>query len=227
MEQTTMAQSRDEEMDDSVVEFTVRNDRYRGILIEQMEYNDDIYFFKHQDMPIHRHCEQIQRIVGTVGVQRSKKIRVDATEFSYEYFADNVPRFKGCLLHSTKLQMKKVADSFINKEIGAKKRSITVAQNKGRKHHEKKNIFWERMQEADAYYQAERKKRMAEAFGAGVLPNTTFVPPQERTVSLPMVSVASSSAPLPAATVRPYLESQINGQEPMNQDLPDDADHNI
>lgn len=114
-----MSQSHDEEIDEFVVEFTVRNDRQHGILIEQLEYKDDVFFFKRHDMPLHRHCEQVQRIVEAVGVRRTKKIRIDTAEFSYEYFADNVPRFKGCVLNSTKQQMKKIADLYVNKEIGA------------------------------------------------------------------------------------------------------------
>lgn len=101
-----MAQSVNEESD-YIVEFTVRNDRDRGILIEQLEYNNDVYFFMNHDMPLHRHCNQIQNIVRSVGALRSKIIRVDTTEFSNEYFADKVPCFKRCLLNSTKQQMKK------------------------------------------------------------------------------------------------------------------------
>ncbi len=53
----------DNEESDFIVEFTVRNDRERGILIEQLEYKNDVYFFKHHDMPLRSHCDQIQRIV--------------------------------------------------------------------------------------------------------------------------------------------------------------------
>lgn len=189
------------EESDFVVVFTVRNDKDRGILIEQLEYNNDIYFFKHHDMSLHRHCDQIQNIVRSVGVQRSKKIRVDTAEFCYEYFVDKVPSFKRCFLNSTKQQMKKVADACINKEIGAKKRSTTVANNKERKIEERKIGILERMKAADDYYQAERKKRMEE-FGAAVLKNPV---------------VAQQVRNPPSATVHPLRESQINGQQPVVQ----------
>lgn len=110
-----------------------------------------------------------------------------------------------------------------------------MAQNKGRKQQERKNAILDRMREADAYYQKERKKRMEEMSGAGATQEPTVVSPQVRKVVLPAVSGVSTT--LPAAAVRPSHQPEINGQQPvvhflppiapMDQDLPEGADENL
>lgn len=212
-----------DEQSDFIVEFTVRNDKDRGLLIEKFDYKDDTYFFKHQDMPVSRHCEQVQRIIRSVGVQRTKKIRIDTTEFSFEYFADEVPSFKFCRLNSVNAQMRKAADSYINKEIGIKKRNVTVAQNKQRKIEQKNSAISFRMNAAQRYFVEERNRRFVEVFGVppsqdpptSDVPPTPDVPPQIRRVVLPTVTgTGEFSAMLPVAIARPSSELALNSQPP-------------
>lgn len=116
-----------------IVDFTVRHDKWRGILIEKFETESNEFFFKYRDQAIHRHCVQIKEIVRVTDVKRSKKISVDIVKFQHEYFSNKIATFKGCALDSVNNQITKVCQSAITKEIGAAKRSITVAQNKQRK----------------------------------------------------------------------------------------------
>ncbi len=45
-----------------IVEFTVRNDKWRGIVIEKFRTDSNEYFFKYNDQAISRHCAQMQKI---------------------------------------------------------------------------------------------------------------------------------------------------------------------
>lgn len=66
--------------------FGVRNDKYRGLLIETLTTLDsEVYFFKYHDQPLMRHCEQVQAIVRKSNVIRSKKLQIDLVEFLHEY----------------------------------------------------------------------------------------------------------------------------------------------
>lgn len=102
---------------DKFANFTVRNDKYRGIIIEKLTLNDDAYFFKYGDQPIRRHCEQVQSIVRKANVKRSKVIRVNITEFSFQYVLNGEPIFKGC-------RLAKAYESNLNNEIGSTIRRV-------------------------------------------------------------------------------------------------------
>lgn len=94
--------------------FIVRNDKSRGILIESFKVNvpvqggtvEDEFLFKYQDQPFERHSVQIQNIIRSAKVLRTKNITIDVTPFLSEYFhkADKSFRFKGTKLISVNHQ---------------------------------------------------------------------------------------------------------------------------
>lgn len=116
-----------------VVVFAVRNDKQRGILIESITTNTKMqYFFKHHDQPLHRHCINLQNIILSTKVIRSKKITVDITSFVHEYYDNSrdTMRFRNCDLISTQQQIQKVRDMNVNKIIGKIKQQKTIAKKK-------------------------------------------------------------------------------------------------
>lgn len=108
---------------DKFANFTVRNDKYRGIIIEKLTLNDDAYFLKYGDQPIRRHCEQVQSIVRKANVKRSKVILVNITEFSFEYVLNGEPIFKG-------RRLAKAPESNLNNEIGSTIRRVVHKYNR-------------------------------------------------------------------------------------------------
>lgn len=115
----------------TIAKFGVRNDKNRGLLVETIEAeNGDIYFFQFRDQPIERHCEQLQNIVRSEKVKRSKNISVNISPFIHEYYLGRVVQFKGTKLNSVSQQVQKVQQITINKEIGAMKRKNTIADKK-------------------------------------------------------------------------------------------------
>lgn len=147
------------------VELSLRCDKSRGTLIDAIATDTDTYFFKFHDQPVARHCKQIQGIVLAANVKRSKKISVDISEFLYEYFQNGSGIFKGVALDSVNKQIGRVCVFNINKEIGAKKRSITAAGNRITKIQERNAKLLSKMEAADLYFQGERARRINEFFG--------------------------------------------------------------
>lgn len=183
------------------VEFHIRNDKSRGILIESFTHMNNEYFLKHTDQCIDRHSDRMQKIFKQAAVKTTKKLLVDITEFYYEYFWENVPSFKGCKLNSTINQMTSLAQLHINKNIGIVKRQATMANNKQKKIDEKNRNIAERMKLADDYYNAELKKRMLEVFGP---PHPQTVDPQtwqpqnvQPQAQLPNAAIVGSVRPTP------------------------------
>lgn len=145
--------------------FEVRNDKDRGLLIESLKAPDsDVYFFKRDDQPLRRHCEQMQIIVRKANVLRSKKLKVDLSEFIHEYYrsADKSIVFRATKLKSVTQQIEKVHEMTINKEVGVMKRKSTIAQNKEAKIAEKQEKILAKMKENEEKFQVERKKRIDE-----------------------------------------------------------------
>lgn len=151
--------------DNNIMDFWIRNDKQRGILVQSMTTADNIYFFKHHDQPIFRHCDQMQRIVLQAEVKRTKKITVDVFEFQSEYFLKNIAMFRGKPLNSNNAQIKKSADLLLNKELGIEKRKITMAASKQQKIDEQRNRVLSKLKDAELYYQTERARRIHELFG--------------------------------------------------------------
>lgn len=112
--------------------FGTRNDQFRGILIEFLELNEDTYFFKYQDQPIARHCEQVQQIIRASNVKRAKKIKVNLTPFLYEYLqiGTGTVVFRGNILNSTTQQIRIAQQMAINKEVRHIKREKTMLVKK-------------------------------------------------------------------------------------------------
>lgn len=214
-----------------IVEFTLHYDKYRGILLEKFSTDNNEYFFKHHDQPIHRHCEQMKRIVQTADVKRSKKIRVDIAEFIYEYFRNNTATFKGCPLKSVNGQIEKVSQLYINKEIAAMKRSATVAQNKQLKILAHNSKLLMKMEEADNYFQVERARRINELFSEGnsglsrgpTPPGTTQGPGTLNGISpLTPPSTSRVAAVVPQVRILPPNSETQDDDDPMNHGLSDD-----
>lgn len=122
-----------------ILEFTVRNDKFRGFLIEKFVKGDIECFFKYQDQPVQRHCQEIQKIVRSADVKQTKKICIDVAGIRYEYFFENKPTFRGCPLITSHSQIDKVVALVVNKEVGVLKRRATIAQNKAKKLEERNN----------------------------------------------------------------------------------------
>lgn len=109
----------------------------------------------------------MKRIVTAADVKRSKKISVNIADFDYEYFRSNIATFKGCPLRSVNRQIQEVCNLFINKEVGAMKRSLTVTENRQQKIKDRNKKNLTKMEQADAYYKAERTRRIDELSGQG------------------------------------------------------------
>lgn len=148
--------------------FGVRNDKNRGILIETLESPDsNVYFFKYHDQPLDSHCDQIQRIIKAANVKRTKKMRINITEFSHEYYhqPEKTFMFKSTKLNSVHRQIEKVYTAKLNKDIGAIKRSITVANNRQAKIDAKNQALTMKMATAERSFQEERARRLDVLFG--------------------------------------------------------------
>lgn len=151
------------------IAFVVRNDKFRGLLVETLETMDgNQYFFKFHDQPISKHCQQLQTIIKAANVQRTKKLHVDMTDFVHEYIRldDNSIMFRGTKLKSVVGQIEKVYTTRINKEFGIKKRQESAAVNKQAKIVAKNAKLKERYISAEAEFQAERARRIQRLFGA-------------------------------------------------------------
>lgn len=145
-----------------IVIFGVRYSKDRGILIETISTINEEVFFKFHHQPLNRHCEQVQNLIRAANVKRAKKVTMDITMFSYEYFQNNTFMFKGTALKSEKSQIGQVCDLILNKEIGALKRRNTITANKA------KNIqeMNAKMEAAEIDFQNKRARRIHELFGA-------------------------------------------------------------
>ncbi|KAJ6634622.1 hypothetical protein Bhyg_13198 [Pseudolycoriella hygida] len=111
--------------------FGIRNDKNRGLLVESLETADGtVYFFKHHDQPLSSHCQQLQNIVKAANVRRARKLHIDVTEFSHEYFqpSDMAVMFRATKLQSVRDQAEKVFSMRLNKEIAIVKRKETMAE---------------------------------------------------------------------------------------------------
>lgn len=145
----------------SVVTFTVRQDKTRGMLIESLAKGDDVFLFKFRDQPIDRHCKQIQQIVRLANVKRSKKINVDITEFLQEYFLGEKYDFRGTSLDSVHQQIDRTCALKTNKEISVIKRRLTYAANK-QKRIEENNA--KNLKKTEKKFQTQRAIQIHELF---------------------------------------------------------------
>lgn len=136
--------------------FGVRNDRFRGILIETLSTDNDTYFFKYHNQPLARHCEQVQAAVRSANVLRTKKIRINMSTCIHEYrrATDNVVMFKTTTLNSVSTQIENVATMMVNKEFGALKRATINAKKRAR------------LEADEVRFQAERVERINKLFDA-------------------------------------------------------------
>lgn len=201
-----------------ILEFTVRNDKFRGLLIDKFVKGNDESFFKHHDQPVERHCQEMQRIIRSANVKRTKTIRIDVAEFYYEYFFKTKPTFRGCPMTTSHSQIDKVCALNVNKEIGAIKRGITIAQNKSKKIEEHNNKIDMKMHLAEEKFQLERAKRIHELYG-GVNPVSLQTSHNwEERHNQPTTS-RSPVARIPPLAPEPRQNSQ---NEPMDHELPDD-----
>lgn len=200
------------------VEFSVRYDKIRGILIETICTDDDEYFFKDHDQPIAKHCVQMQRIVRTANIKSFKKIFVDIAEFSYEYFHNDTYNFKGKLLNSVKQQMEKNSAFLVNKQIGALKRSITVAANKSKKIEERNEKIATRMEAAELHDETVLARRMREVFGVGGAGGSAG---GYRGAGEPL------QVPHLVALVAPFVPEQQANDDGMDYELPDYDDDDL
>lgn len=202
-----------------VVDFKVRHDKYRGILLESFSVEGIEYFFKYQDQSIDRHCTQMQSIVRRSNVKRSKKLLVDVTAFFQEYYLGGKYVFRGTELTSTQQQIEKVIALTTNKEIGAKKRSITYAANKAKKTEERNSLLWAKYGAMEDKLREEREKKMKALFG-----QDDQGAPEVQSTSTQKEVEAKNSKPVctvPPATPRQVQLDQIL-HEAMNTDLPED-----
>lgn len=147
------------------VVFGVRNDKYRGLLVESLKApSSNVFFFKYEDQPLTRHCEQMQTIVRSANVKRCKQIHVDISPFLHEYFnlSDDTFMFRANKMNSVNQQIQKVQNMRTNKEIGILKRKITIADSKKAKEEEKHKKVLEKWRKDEENFQIERAKRIAE-----------------------------------------------------------------
>lgn len=152
-------------MENFVVEFGVRNDKFRGILIHSISKNRlETFFFKFHDQPLDRHCIQIQDMIRSENVKRSKKVIVNVTDFSFEYFhpVDQTFQFKGVKLLSTHGQFIDSANIAINRQIGQMKRANTIAENKQKRIDEHNAQLSASLVARETAFQVERAKRIHE-----------------------------------------------------------------
>lgn len=130
-----------------IAKFEIRNDRTQGLLVESIKVSEDgEYYFKQQDQPLARHCNQLQNLIRSKNVKRSRKIAVDISLFSHEYYrrADKSVRFKGIKLISTSRTIGQI------RQLKIKDRNSKV---------EKKRTIEEEQ------FQIERARRIAELQG--------------------------------------------------------------
>ncbi len=145
--------------------FGIRNDKQRGLLIETLKIKDE-YFFKYQDQPVDRHCQQMQNILASHNIKRSKKISVDITPFLTEYYRSDLDTimFKGTGLNSSNKQMECATQMAINRKIGVLKRKKTMAakeQTKMTEENEKKKT---KLAKDEALFQVQRAMEICELF---------------------------------------------------------------
>lgn len=145
--------------------FGIRNDKQRGLLIETLKIKDE-YFFKYQDQPVDRHCQQMQNMLASHNIKRSKKISVDITPFLTEYYRSDLDiiMFKGTGLNSSKKQMESATQMAINRKIGVLKRKKTMAakeQTKITEENEKKKT---KLAKDEALFQVQRAMEICELF---------------------------------------------------------------
>lgn len=148
-----------------VVEFGVRNDKFRGILIQSISENRlETFYFKFHDQPLDRHCIQIQDIIRSENVRRSRKIIVNVTEFYFEYIhpVDKRFQFKGIYLLSTHGQFIDSSNVAINRQIGQMKRANTIAENKKKRIDERNAQLTASLAAREKAFQEERAKRIHE-----------------------------------------------------------------
>lgn len=148
--------------------FGVRNDKNRGILIETLELLESkVCYFKYQDQPLNNHCPEVQTIIRAANVQRSRKLHIDITAFSYEYFraSDQTVMFRETKLTSEYDRIEKVYTMRLKKEAGIAKRKITIAENRQKNMDEKNMKVTTMLEAAEMKYQAERTRRFNELFG--------------------------------------------------------------
>lgn len=148
-----------------IVKFGVRNCKSRGVLIESIDIgNEDVYFFKYQNQPMVGHCLQIQNIIRAANVKQSKKITVDITEFSHDYYdpASKIVWFKGIKLDSANQQINRTYNKRINIDTGAKKRMFTINDTKEAKAAAKKKKIEEKQAAVEEAFQKERARRIHE-----------------------------------------------------------------
>lgn len=151
----------------ALAQFIVRHEKNRGILIDSIAINNNNYFFKYQDQPIERHCEQMQRIIRGLNVKRCRKIVIDITEFTEQYLIGGKCVFNGTALNSVQQQIDKAVASKTNKEIAAMKRAITYANNKPKRMEERNAKIQKKMEETEKHFQAQRAIRIHELFRRG------------------------------------------------------------
>lgn len=161
-------------MERLIVEFTVRSDKFRGILIESISKNgSDWHYFRYHDQPLDRHCIQLQSIIRSENVKRSRKIVVNVINFYHEYVhpVDKTFQFKGTKLMSSVDQFVNSSNLTINKEIGQMKRASTIAQKKQQTIVEHNEKLKAKKAAEESAFQIERAKRIRELFGASNQPN--------------------------------------------------------
>lgn len=130
-----------------IVKLEIRNDRTRGLLVESIKVSENgEYYFKQQGQPVERHCIQLQNLIRSKNVKRTRKITVDISSFSHEYYrrADKSVRFKGIKLIST---------------------SRTIGQIKQYKIKERNSKVDKKLRTEEEEFQIERARRIAELQG--------------------------------------------------------------
>lgn len=150
----------------AIVFFEVRNDKDRGNLIltiRREEAPDIIAFFKYHHQAINQHPEQVQQIVGqSKPTTRTKTIKVDVLGFIRQYWDGAYFEFKGVKLITTENQSARVYSRLVNKEVGKIKQKQTIAESKEKKLEEKNKKIRQGLASAEAKFQQERAKRIAE-----------------------------------------------------------------
>lgn len=147
-----------------IATFGVRNCKIRGVLIESMtiEGNNDVFFFKYHNQNVTSHCIEIQNIMRAVDVKRSRKVKVDISEFCHEYYDPErkAAWFKGILLESSYKELNRTMNKRINIDAGVEKRKQTINDNKAAKAEEKQNKFEAKNAYVEKLFQEERAKRI-------------------------------------------------------------------
>lgn len=142
----------------SNVTFGVRLDKNRGVLIETLTHQNDVFYFKHHNQPLTKHCEQVQDIVLSANVKRSKKIKIDLSRFIHEYrFVENNVWFRANKLGSERPQCGKTQRT---KKIG--KSIYTIAKLNEMKLQQQTVKKMKKLDELEKAFQAERARRVHE-----------------------------------------------------------------